>query len=419
MFIWVLILLGVNSNGMNTKSFGCVVFNFFSCLFLFGCSSYSSNDIGPVIDNEMDSACHASIAQQINELAVPLINKKQTPGIAIALQYNGGDIQFFNYGRTSSLGGEKITEHSLFAIGSLTKGFTAEYAAMLVDEHLFSWQSPLSELLAGGSLVLSPDASKITLEQLVSHTSGLPRQVNDISMLIDLVKYVFTGDQFYKNLDTGESFNYLTNYVRGSGDEVKYSNLGYAILDKVITERTQKKVSEGVELRILKPLGLLETGFNSDKLSPYSEKAVGHSGDQPKFVRRGLPVPDWKFNNYMIGAASLWSTSSDLLKYAMAHYEDNIPDDIKSAFIFALKTRRGKKNGESQSLGWLVSNVYGHTIYYQSGFVGGFASYIGVDAIHHNSIVVLQNSFNWDNKIGHRILYRMAVKSMNGCKYPI
>lgn len=111
----------------------------------------------------------------------------------------------------------------------------------------------------------------------------------------------------------------------------------------------------------------------------------------------------------MIGAASLWSTSSDLLKYAMAHYEDNIPDDIKSAFIFALKLGV-EKNGESQSLGWLVSNVYGHTIYYQSGFVGGFTGYIGVDAIHHNSIVVLQNSFNWDNKIGHRILYRMAVQ---------
>ena len=47
------------------------------------------------------------------------------------------------------------------------KKFTAEYAAMLVDEHLFSWQSPLSELLAGGSLVLSPDASKITLERSI------------------------------------------------------------------------------------------------------------------------------------------------------------------------------------------------------------------------------------------------------------
>ncbi len=55
-----------------------------------------------------------------------------------------------------------------------------------------------------------------------------------------------------------------------------------------------------------------------------------------------------------------------------------------------------------------MDNVEGHEITYQIGFTGGYSAYIGMDVTNQTAVVVLQNSLNWSESIGHRLLLLMA-----------
>lgn len=110
----------------------------------------------------------------------------------------------------------------------------------------------------------------------------------------------------------------------------------------------------------------------------------------------------------MVGAASLWSSANDLLTYLNAHMNGSGDPALDAAFDDATTIRFKEPKYDSSALAWLSNNIDGQSILYQSGFIGGYASYIGMDIKHRTAIVVLQNSFNWDNDIGHRMLLRLA-----------
>ncbi len=329
-----------------------------------------------------------------------------------------GQIQVFSYGYTDETQQIPLTGDTLFAVGSVTKGFTAETVAMLVAQQQLGWQESLRALLP--NTTLSDGASHVTLEQLASHTSGLPRQINSFAMLHQFVGYLFTGNQFYAELDNGDFADYLASFEPPTTPTVIYSNLGYSILDEAIQQRVGEPVEQLTQQLLLKPLGLKNTGYQPELLPGYAQRARGHAGDQPKFIARGSQVPDWQFHGYMVGAANLWSSANDLLKYARAHLYGTDNEVINRAFTDATTMRLQVADADSVGLGWLRNEIDGEQILYQSGFIGGFSSYIGMDQRLKTAVVVLQNSFNWNNNIGHRMLLRMAKSSdALACQTPI
>jgi len=375
-------------------------------LLLGGCASLSSNSIDTSPQASLVATCHIAVKQQIDALALPLINSHRTPGLVVALLHNG-QRQVFSYGFTDTDRLIPVSGDTLFAVGSVTKGFTAESAALLVAQGKLKWSSTLRETI-GKEVPLSADAGQITLLQLATHTSGLPRQMTTLHMLSRLSDYLFTGHPFYDELDRGEFLDYLRDFRRPAYREVVYSNLGYSILDYVITRQSGETPQTIASQQIIAPLGMTHTGYQPEILPGYASRARGHAGDQPKFVRRGEQVPDWHFTGYMVGAASLWSSANDLLSYLAAHMNGSGNASLESAFKDATTVRFRQPDYDSSALAWLSNDFNGQSILYQSGFIGGFASYIGMDIRHKTAIVVLQNSFNWDNNIGHRMLLRLA-----------
>lgn len=382
-------------------------------ILLSGCgTSLSSNSIdAPNIENT-GARCSLSLHQQIDQLAQPQIDSGHTPGMVVGIITADGQQQIFSYGYTDTDRLIPVDGDTLFAVGSISKGFTAESAALLVQHGQLSWQDTLGQLLPRSNK-LSPDARRITVEQLASHTSGLPRQVSNIAMLDKLVYYLFTGAPFYGDLDSGDYNDFLRNFHTLAQGKVIYSNLGYALLDQALEQHSGRPVPQLVNSLILQPLAMKHSGYYPQLLPGYIRRARGHAGDQPKFVARGEVVPEWHFSGYMMGAASLWSSAGDLLKYLSAHLHASGNPTRDRAFADAMRMRLYASDDDSAALGWLGNHIYGQDIIYQSGFIGGYASYIGMDRRHGNAIVVLQNSFNWDNDIGHRMLLRMAQAADN------
>jgi len=376
-------------------------------LLLTSCGTLSEMQVKESPQAVKQLACTQNIDGLVDGIVSQYIKKEKASGLAIGIIRNDGASRTWGYGYTNAVKGRKIDGETLFALGSISKGVTGEVVAGLVDKGLLKWDDKLSDLLPKNT-PLSDDAKNITLLQLATHTSGLPRQNMNKDMLQSFLKYLYTGDNFYNELDSDAVLNDLSSFKRPQTLEPQYSNLGYALLGYILKLKTGEDIQQLSYDFIFKTLKMGSTSFHGPTLKAYPYRAIGHAGDQPKFIRRGKVVPDWYFTNNMVAAANLYSNVDDLLKYLRAHITDSEPSELNSAIRVSEKIYF-QRNIEAANIAWVTDHKDNQVITYQVGYIGGYSSYIGFDKKHKNAVVVLQNSFNWSNYIGHDLLLKMAM----------
>ncbi len=369
-------------------------------LLLVGCS-------GTLSQMSVPSDATTLVAQNgqpmpVDAFVTRYMQQKQVSGVVVAIIHHNGPAEFHCYGVTDSKNQYPIAPDTLFALGSLSKGTTAEVITLLVNEGRLHWDDTLLTLLPPGT-PLSNDAKKITLLQLVTHTSGLPRQPMNLLSLEHLLAYLSDGENFYHELDSDKVLGYLRTFNAPASREPEYSNLGYAILGYILNYQTGESVETLASRMIFQPLAMRNTSYAPQTLRGYPQRALGHAGDQPKFKSRGALTPDWQFSNNMVGAASLYSNARDLIEYARAHFSPTHHAALDKAFA-DVSVEYYAREKEAANIAWVTDTLGEQKITYQVGYIGGYASYIGFDKAHQNAVVVLQNSFNWSNYIGHAIL---------------
>lgn len=346
------------------------------------------------------------LAAEVERLGRPLVAEGHAMAVAIGVLMPDGTRHHFGYGRISRDNPHPPDGNTSFPVGSLSKGFLAGLTAQLVADGVLAWDTTLADLLPPGT-PLSTDAARITVLQLATHTSGLPREPGTLTTLVSFLRYLFTGKNFYHHLDTATIYQYLAAFraprSRGNGDPIRYSNIGYGLLGHVAELRTGQGLDALLRERITRPLGLEDTGYEP---AAGRLRARGHAGDQPKFIRRHRPVPDWTFTGMMQGAGGIHSTPDDLLSFAAAHL------DPATSRLFPLLADnleiRVPRPHRSQTIGWVVDTLDGEELTFQVGMIAGFTGYIGLHRSSGIAVVVLQNNFNWRDRVGHNLLLRLA-----------
>lgn len=375
-----------------------------SLLLLSGCSSTLSQIEMPA--QQRAQAVVGYYARGINPMVLRYMEEKKVSGMIVAVIQNNGPVEFHSYGITDELKRYPVTPDTLFALGSLSKGVTAEVATLLVNRGVLHWTDTLEQLLPPET-PLSADAKKITLMQLVTHTSGLPRQPMDLLTLENLLRYFSTGENFYIQLDGDSVLTYLADFTAPDARTPRYSNIGFALLGYILQHKTGEPIQSLAQRLIFQPLEMSNTSYTPQWLKNYPYRALGHAGDQPKFIKRGSLTPDWRFTQNMVGAAGLYSSARDLSAYVRAHFTPSGNAELDRAFADVAQTRFYRRK-EAANIAWVSDTYTSQTITYQVGYIGGYSSYIGFDKQHQNAVVVLQNSFNWSNYLGHTILTRLA-----------
>jgi CubicO group peptidase (beta-lactamase class C family) len=376
-----------------------------ACLLLSACGTLSAVVVDPIDLEPKAYSVSDNLQLEVDSLVKPLIAQGQTPGMVVGVLLPDGRTQFFGYGTIDGASTATPDAQTLFAIGSLSKGFLAALTELLVDDGVLAWDQTLAELLPAAT-PLSADARKITLLQLATHTSGLPRQVFNTTTLQQFVGYLFTGESFYRQFDHQFILDYLADFEADVGSGPKYSNIGYGLIGYILELHSGLSVDELLQRKLIKPLGLKCTGYAPENLLCVDGRARGHAGDQPKFIRRGEHVPDWQFTRFMRGSAGLYSNASDLLTFARAHLQKPTTR-LNAALADALQVRFERPK-EAAAVAWVADDIAGQRITYQIGIVAGYTSYIGIDSERKTAVVVLQNSFNWGNSVGHKLLLRLA-----------
>lgn len=172
---------------------------------------------------------------------------------------------------------EKATLDDRFHIGSDTKAFTATLAGMMVEAGKLKWTSTLGEILGAEAPGLNAAFAAVTLEQLLSHTSGIPSDNDEIYALY------FSGDGFQYNMPA-QRLRLLNAWkakppATKPGGEFHYSNFGVTLAGAMIEKVAGASWEELIVTRIFAPLGLKTAGLGPQATTGRWDAPVGHMVD--------------------------------------------------------------------------------------------------------------------------------------------
>jgi CubicO group peptidase (beta-lactamase class C family) len=369
-----------------------------------GCNGYTSRQV-------LDPAAAVTrlqggekIKAEVDRLARPLIASREDHDLAVGVLTPDGVVHYFGYSVSRPPGPDTI-----FQIGSVTKVFVASLLVILVQEGELNYDDTVRSILPS-SVKVSPGVGAVTLRELVTHTSGLPREPHTIRQLYHVVNFVFGGENPYDFITKDYLYKYISTYrVEPKAERgYCYSNLGYGLLAKLIEVKTGRSLPDLIEEKICRPLGLRDTGFT---LTPEQRKRLeqGHAGDEPRFFPRNHPMPDWDMGEIMRASGGMYSTVNDLMTFAKSNL-GMLGNSLDPVFA---RTRQVaiRTPDEDITLGcWMIDHYpdWGTSITFMNGILSGYSSYLGMDTEKKIAVVVLSSNFNWKDKVGQNLLLRLA-----------
>jgi serine-type D-Ala-D-Ala carboxypeptidase/endopeptidase len=262
---------------------------------------------------------------------------------------------------------------TLFEIGSITKVFTALLLQDMVERGEMKLDDPVQKYLPAAVKLPTYQGKPITLLHLATHTSGLPREVNNLS------------PRSWRNPGAGYSVEQLYDFLsrlqlqREPGARQEYSNVGVSLLAHVIELKAGKDYETLVAERIFRPLGMDRTRvIVPPELG--SGLAVGHA-------MPGRPMPATDFSVFP-GAGGLRSTANDLLKFVSA-YLGLTPAPLSSLMQKA-EALHPVASGATLRLAWWGDG----TVFTHSGKTFGYMTALAFDVQKRRGVVVLSNCAN-------------------------
>ena len=297
---------------------------------------------------------------------------KLPAGGIVAAEIDHGSVRFVSAGDFAPRAGVP-PEKVIFEIGSMTKVFTGLLLAATVNEGKARLDDPIAKYLPA-DLKLAPAVAAITLEQLATHTSGLPRLPDNMKPADPLDPYAEYGP--------ADMYAFLTAYAPSKPvpQPADYSNLGLGLLGHILERIHGKSYAELVTERITGPLGMKDTVIELDP-DQQARFAVPHSGS--------TTVKPWRVPG-LPGAGALRSTATDLARFVSALLT---PGDspLQAAWVLARQPRTDM-GGEKIGLAIMVGKRNGALTYSHGGGTGGYRSYIEFSQEKQHGWIVLINN---------------------------
>lgn len=322
----------------------------------------------------------------------------QNTGVVIGILQDGGK-SVYSYGRKSERDEESPQINTLFEIGSISKVFTTTLLSILLREGRLKLDDPVREVAP--ELANLPPG--ISLMQLATHTSGLPKMPSNIYrfMLRD-------RRNPYAAYSTSDLINHLSKSQSKlrSGEQIHYSNLGMGLLGYVLARISGMPYEEVLIDRICEPLNLADTRITLSE-SQQSRLAPPHTSS-------GKSAHNWEMPAF-VGAGGLRGTLQDLLNFLGANMMDDTSSLSEAMKIcHDVRTRAFPQQGafkslsarilnvsplsdsyrQGMALGWYVGQLQigDHYVNWHHGATGGYRSFLGFVKDTNTGLAVLANS---------------------------
>jgi serine-type D-Ala-D-Ala carboxypeptidase/endopeptidase len=270
-----------------------------------------------------------------------------------------------------------------FEIGSVSKVFTSLLLADMVVKGEVKLSDPISKYLPASVHVPTHNGKQITLLDLATHYSGLPRMPSNFSW----------------DYSQQQMFDFLSHYdlTRDPGAKHEYSNLAVGLLGEILALRAGTDYETLLRTRITGPLQMNRTAVH---LTPEMEAnfVPGHGFGMHK-------APAWEVPA-LAGAGGIRSTANDLIIFLAANM-GILKSPLQPAMKETLRVHRTAGPGTEIALGWFVDKRTG--IVEHNGQTNGYHSFVGYDPRRKVGVVVLSNSGESIDDIGWRIFNYTAI----------
>ena len=325
---------------------------------------------------------------EIREILVTRVDQqKQALGIVVGvIEPNGRRV--VAYGNLAKGEPRPLDGDTIFEIGSVTKVFTSLLLADMVCRNEVALADPAAKYLPEHVKMPERSGKSITLLDLSTHSSGLPRLPSNLKPK--------DGANPYADYSVDNLYQFLSGYTlpRDPGSEVEYSNLGAGLLGHLLAYRAGTDYESLLATRITRPLSMPDTSITLSS-SMKQRMATGHNALL-------APVANWDIPT-LAGAGALRSSANDMLTFleAFLGYKQT---PLAPAMKAMLEVRRpvgpppGQTAGQTTTqtktkfeiaLGW---NILGDIAWHDGG-TAGFCSWVSYDLKQRIGVVVLFNAF--------------------------
>lgn len=331
------------------------------------------------IEVDDDDAIRATLRQRVEV-------EKRTVGMAVCV-ISPGRKRFVAWGRERLGNDFPVTSQTVFELASITKIFTALLLADMVRSGEAGLDDPVARHLPGDFQLPVLDGRQITLADLATHTSGLPRWPA-VTAASSVQSYL----EAIARLGLEDFKAWLADFhpPRPAGAAWEYSNAGYALLGMALAYRGGRSFETLLRARVLDRMGLQETTFHpTAAMLPHL--AEGHD-------RALKPTPGQCYGacagtGIFAAAGGLYSTAHDMSDFAAAILPGSGARITPDEQLLLTVRRAAPLMGGMQALGWEVLDAPGGPFVSKDGVSSGQATSMLLDPDRGVAIVALSNTF--------------------------
>jgi CubicO group peptidase (beta-lactamase class C family) len=355
----------------------------------------------PALAEDFTNAIHAFLQHRVDV-------DKVCVGMAVGLVDENGS-RVVSYGRLDNGTDQEMNGDTVFAICSVTKTFTGLLLQDIVERGEMKLDDPVAKYLPQSVRMPTRNGKEITLRQLATHSSGLPKWPDDLNPdLADHPCDDYPAEKFYADLSGYK-------LTREPSAKFEYSSVGMGLLGHVIALRAATNYESLVVDRICRPLKMdstritLPPGLKSRNATghndlgyavyqvagcPGSDQGPGVWTNDPQKAEPITPFNrDWR-HEAMVGYGELHSTVNDLLKYLSANL-GLTPSNLTSLMEKTHAVHFHQTRDIGVGLAWFITSSLQRTkIISHVGDTLGFSSFVGFDKTRRRGVVILINSYD-------------------------
>ena len=328
-------------------------------------------------------------ARAMDALAQDVVDRAHIPGLAMAIVQDGKVLVMRGYGVVDAHGTEPVTTDTVFRLASLSKGFAATLASMLVHNGLLGWDMRIADHLPAFRLASLQYTTSLTVRDILSQRAGL------------------THNTYDRDLESDVPFEELVQKLAQApmacapGECYGYQNVSFSLIGDIVFAVTGDFYTHQVESRIFQPLGMYNSSYGRDALEASPSWARPHVRGAGGWV----PVRTREAYYRIPPAAGVNTSIHDMAQWLIAQMGHR-PDVLSAEVLADVHTplvptpdqmhgapwRRERLSSAYYATGWRIFNYAGHTLVFHGGAVQGYRSEIAFLPDHDIGAVLLWNS---------------------------
>jgi len=330
---------------------------------------------------EINTINYDSLSKYINEA----FNDFELNGLSLMIIQNDSIVFEKNMGTAGFH--KNVSSQSVYNIASCTKAFTGAAMAKLVDEHKMNWDDLVIDYLPDFKLADPYITSHLTIEDLLTHRSGLGTFYGDLLW--------YETDRTTDDVISRLQYLPITNRFR---NQYGYQNTMYMVAGKVLEKVSGYTWDDYIKTNFLSPLKMYSTAINGRELSKQQDIAYP--------MIKGKVIDITMMNSH--AAASLFSSTNDLSHWVRMLLNNGIfdgdtvltsrtiQDMMAPRFVKSVSGLRKMSGAQfsTYALGWNAWDHHGKKVVEHAGGMPGYISQVTLVPQENLGIVILTNTLS-------------------------